>query len=165
MARSLSLLDDVRISSPCSASWEAMDGTDRVRRCDQCGLDVYNLSALTREAAEELLRTREGRLCVRLFRRSDGTVLTRDCPVGLDALRRDVRRAGAFVLARLGAMLVLMLGLLGLVFGEKSQGDWAEQLRKVEPFKTVLDRVAPLPPTPMVRPRPADDDCVMGRFD
>lgn len=60
-----------------------MRGDDRARFCDQCSLTVYNLSALTREEGLRLVQTREGRTCVQLFRRMDGTILTRDCERGL----------------------------------------------------------------------------------
>jgi hypothetical protein len=83
-----SRLDRVEIASPCArVTWEDMEpvgADDRVRRCDDCALDVIDLSALTRDEAEELLRASDGRrLCVRLFRREDGRVLTSDCPLAL----------------------------------------------------------------------------------
>jgi hypothetical protein len=46
-----------------------------------------------RDEAENLLLNVEGRLCVRFYRRADGTVLTQDCPVGWKALKRKVSRA------------------------------------------------------------------------
>jgi len=71
----------VRIARPCPARWSTMEGDDKVRFCGLCGLDVYNLSALTADEARALMREREGgRLCVRFWTRSDGTVMTRDCP-------------------------------------------------------------------------------------
>jgi len=70
------------IASPCPASWDDMEGDDRVRFCPECELNVYNLSAMTEEKALKLVEEREGRLCVRLYQRRDGTVLTTDCPVG-----------------------------------------------------------------------------------
>jgi hypothetical protein len=76
-------LERMGVSSPCSADWGAMHGDERVRRCAQCELDVFNLSELTRAEAQALVRARDGRLCVRFFRREDGTVVTKDCPVGL----------------------------------------------------------------------------------
>ena len=76
------LIDQLRIAAPCPASWGEMEGDNRVRSCAACKLNVYNLSGMTGEEAEELLGTKEGRVCVRLFRRRDGTVLTSDCPVG-----------------------------------------------------------------------------------
>src|SRR5579872_1223747 len=79
------VLQNIRIASPCPASWEQMAGDERVRHCSECKLNVYNLSAMTRVEAEELLQRREGRLCVRYYRRKDGTILTQDCPRGLRA--------------------------------------------------------------------------------
>jgi hypothetical protein len=91
--RRVPLLEDVRVASPCTVSWEAMSGDDRVRFCGQCEKNVYNLSAMARAAAERLLAEREASICVRLYRRADGTVLTADCPVGLR--KKRVRRAVA----------------------------------------------------------------------
>ena len=34
----------------------------------------------------------EGRLCVRFFRRKDGTILTQDCPVGWKAVKKRATR-------------------------------------------------------------------------
>ena len=42
--------------------------------------------------AERLVVETEGRLCVRFYQRFDGTVLTRDCPVGVRAARRRLAR-------------------------------------------------------------------------
>lgn len=84
-----------------------MVGNDRVRFCGQCSLNVYNLSAMTQEEALDLIATREGRLCVRLYKRADGTVISQDCPRGLEAVRRRVRRmAGAVV----GALMTVAAG-------------------------------------------------------
>lgn len=89
-----SLLDNVRIASPCKASWDAMIGNDRIRRCEECRLNVYHLSGMSRNEAEALLANATGRICIRLYRRRDGTVLTQDCPKGLrDKLRRSWRFA------------------------------------------------------------------------
>ena len=77
MAADRSLLDNVRVASPCSAAWDRMDGDERYRFCRECGKNVYNLSSLSRAEAEALVREKEGRLCVRFYRRRDGTVLTR----------------------------------------------------------------------------------------
>lgn len=76
-------LDRVRIASPCTVKWSAMRGDDRARFCAQCCLTVYNVSELTRDEALQLIQRREGRTCVQLFRRLDGTILTRDCERGL----------------------------------------------------------------------------------
>ena len=85
-------LSRVKIASPCSADWENMLGDERRRFCAQCELNVYNLSGMTKREAEELLNQTEGQLCVRFYRRADGTILTQDCPVGLRAIRQRVTR-------------------------------------------------------------------------
>ncbi len=94
--------DSMRVAAPCSADWSAMAGDDRRRFCAQCERNVYNLSGMSRSAAERLVAQAEGRLCVRFFRRADGTVLTADCPVGL---RHRARRAFARTTALLGMVL------------------------------------------------------------
>jgi multidrug efflux pump subunit AcrA (membrane-fusion protein) len=81
-------LEDLRIASPCKADWDAMAGDDRVRFCDQCRKNVYNLGGMSRAEAEALVRGAEGSLCVRMYRRADGTVLTSDCPDGVARKRR-----------------------------------------------------------------------------
>ncbi len=85
-------LDDIKIASPCSADWDAMIGNNRQRYCGECKLNVYNLSGMSRNEAENLLFQSEGRVCVRYFRRSDGTVLTKDCPVGWQAVKVQMSR-------------------------------------------------------------------------
>jgi Carboxypeptidase regulatory-like domain len=102
------MINNMRIASPCSADWEQMPGDDRVRHCHACNLNVYNLSAFTEREIRALVANREGRLCARLYRRSDGTVLTRNCPVGLRVVTRRISRvAGAilsFLVPNFGAM-------------------------------------------------------------
>ncbi len=79
-------LASLRLASPCRASWEAMHGDERRRDCAACGLSVYDLCHLTEAEAHALVaRHEDARLCVRLHRRADGTVITRDCPVGVGA--------------------------------------------------------------------------------
>ena len=92
MARFSSRLDQVRIAAPCTADWEQMVGNDQVRFCGQCSLNVYNLSELTKGEAEEFIARNEGRLCVRYYRRADGSILTRNCPIGVRTLRRRLSR-------------------------------------------------------------------------
>jgi hypothetical protein len=83
-------LEQIEIASPCSADWNEMTGSDQVRFCGSCQLNVYNLSAMTRQQAETLFQEKEGRLCVRLYKRQDGTVITQDCPVGLKIRHQKV---------------------------------------------------------------------------
>jgi hypothetical protein len=102
----LPVLDQIRIASPCSASWNEMTGDDRTRHCDACHKDVYNLSGMTREEAEALILERNGELCVRYYQRADGTILLADCTIGVQrkrSRRRTVARAAALVAGGLAA--------------------------------------------------------------
>jgi hypothetical protein len=75
-------LRNVQVAAPYPVRWSSMKGDARVRFCDKCQLHVYNLSAMSAEVAADFVTQREGRVCVRFFRRRDGTMLTADCPVG-----------------------------------------------------------------------------------
>jgi hypothetical protein len=103
-------LDSLRIASPCTASWDQMTGDDRARLCQLCNLHVYNISEMTRKQVEALIFKTEGRICARLLRRSDGTIITRDCPVGLRAVRRRVSRIAGAVFATIVGLAATMAG-------------------------------------------------------
>jgi len=87
-----------------------MIGDERVRFCGQCSLSVYNLSSMTRADAESLIARTEGRLCVRFYRRRDGSIITKDCPVGLRAIRRRVSYAAKAI----GSMVLGLFAGLGV---------------------------------------------------
>lgn len=106
-----SVLDRIRIASPCPASWKDMKGDDQVRFCEGCRKNVYNLSALSRDEAERLIQFRDGKLCALLYRRRDGTVLTADCPIG----QRTVRERIALRFAAILAAALTLFGLEALV--------------------------------------------------
>ena len=86
-----------------------MVGDERARFCSRCQKDVFNLSAMPRDEAESFMRERTGDVCVRLYRRVDGTVLTSDCPVGV---KRKRRRKAAF--AAVGGGLLAAGALLNV---------------------------------------------------
>jgi hypothetical protein len=109
------VLGRMRVASPCGVSWDSMDGDARVRFCRLCSLNVYDFAGMTRAEVEALVTKTEGRLCGRMTRRADGTVLTKDCPVGLRALRLRATRAA-------GAAFAALLSLCSLASGQaKSQ--------------------------------------------
>lgn len=85
-------LNRLHIAAPCDVPWESMTGDHRTRHCDQCEKKVYNLANLTTEEAIALFSRPDELPCIQLWRRSDGTVLTADCPVGLRKLRHRERR-------------------------------------------------------------------------
>ncbi|MBD0327617.1 MAG: carboxypeptidase regulatory-like domain-containing protein [Pyrinomonadaceae bacterium] len=110
MTKQADSFDRLRIAAPCPASWEKMKGNEQVRFCEECNLNVYNLSGMTRRQAEAIVRQTEGRLCARFYRRADGTIITRDCPVGLRALRR---RTARIVGAAATALMSFCLSAMG----------------------------------------------------
>ena len=84
-------VDQIEIQSPCTISWDEMrpaGGDGRVRFCGQCRQNVYNVEMMSRGEARRLIAVREGRTCVRILRRPDGTVVTADCWARLRAARR-----------------------------------------------------------------------------
>jgi len=59
----------LRIASPCPMKWENMPGTDRLRHCASCNLNVHNFAAMTPSEIGEVLAASEGRVCGRLVQR------------------------------------------------------------------------------------------------
>lgn len=78
-----------------------MTGNSQVRHCAQCDRDVYNFTEMTTAQIERVIAAaNRGRVCGRLYERADGTILTRDCPVGARArIRKVTRRISALLAA------------------------------------------------------------------
>lgn len=102
-------LNNISIASPCSANWNEMYGDNCKRFCGDCKLNVYNLSGMRRDEAEALITNAEGRLCVRFYRRADGSVITQDCPVGWARLKH---RTKIWATAFASMVMALLTGLL-----------------------------------------------------
>jgi hypothetical protein len=122
-------LENIKVAAPCTAEWRHMYGNDRVRFCNQCKLYVYNLSAMPREQAEDLIRSAEGKLCVRFYQRTDGTIITQNCPQGLQALKEKFNRTRA----KIAAALLTFLGSMGILW-----------LAKPEPPSIVMGNISPI---------------------
>lgn len=103
-------LDTLRVASPCKADWNQMLGDERVRFCGLCQKNVYNVSGMTRQEAVELVEANTGSLCLRMYKRADGTVLTADCPVGEKEKKKKVRRL-SMVAAGVAAGLAAFAGV------------------------------------------------------
>ena len=123
------LINNVQIASPCPVSWNSMTGDDKVRFCGSCTKNVYDISALTADAAVELIRENQGNICIQLYRRNDGTVLTEDCPKGLKRLRQAMIKKTACVVASFG-----WLGFAG-VANAKSPAHYPKPVAKCEPTR------------------------------
>ncbi|HYY94081.1 MAG TPA: hypothetical protein VE713_06145 [Pyrinomonadaceae bacterium] len=144
MAKFTNPLEGVRVAAPCRADWEKMVGDERTRYCGQCSLHVYNLSGMTRSEAEALIMNAEGRLCVRFYRRADGSVMTRNCPVGLRALKQRVSRVAG---ATLSAVLGFFAGV-GLNLGFAPATPHVMGTIALRPVRQEEVEVPPPPPVP-----------------
>lgn len=172
MPRFESPLNNIRIASPCKANWDEMYGNDRKRFCGECKLNVYDLSGMSRQEAEDLLEKTEGRLCVRFYRRADGSVITQNCPVGWAKVKQ---RARVFATATFSLIVGVLSGLFFV-------STFSRQMRSVEvgklvvnPFATPTPKYEPLmgaiapSPTPKQKPTPQatpkkQNDMVMGKI-
>ncbi len=144
MKQNLRLLDQIEIAKPCPANWDEMKGDDQVRHCSLCRLNVYNVAEMSAEDALKLVQSAEGRLCVRLYRREDGTVITKDCPKGMAAFRQRV--AKRFVLAASLALSAIGCGKIG------------DQLKEdfgMSRFKTTVAPTPPVAVAGMIAPMPS----------
>jgi hypothetical protein len=113
--RALPLLERVYIASPCSVPWESMSGDERERLCASCNKTVYDVSAMTRADAESLLTAKGTDACLRIFRRFDSTIITADCPVGVEKKKR-ARRRGAIA----GALAATAAATAGFALTQRS---------------------------------------------
>lgn len=146
----------LEIASPCSERWESMTGDDRKRFCAKCQLHVHDVRALSEVEVVSLLSNGTGRICGRVFRRADGTVLTKDCPVGVARLRRQA----ALVFVTVAAMVLAIMSVRPEPGSASSSspfsggGTWKgrlvnakEYLRGTALFGPLIDRLDPVPPS------------------
>jgi hypothetical protein len=122
-------LDIINVANPCTVPWDSMAGNEEVRFCTHCRQHVYNLSEMNRADAKALVQRSEGHLCVRFYRRADGTVVTRNCQKAWRATRRVV----GFLL---GAASALLLVVYTNIFGPI-------RIRDVGPLQPVLNWIDP----------------------
>lgn len=108
--KSDTLLGRAFIETPCPTTWDKMKGSDSVRFCHLCHLNVYNIANLTDKEAEAVLSKgkENGRVCALLYRRPDGTIVTDNCPRAL----RKVRDASKWLKAKIIAATTLAISLL-----------------------------------------------------
>ncbi|CAF4026893.1 unnamed protein product [Rotaria sp. Silwood1] len=171
-------LNNIKVASPCSADWNEMIGDARKRFCGECKLNVYNLSEMSKMDAEQLLIQSEGRLCVRFYQRTDGTVITQDCPVGWQAVKQRVSKVSAAVVS----LVIGLFGSLGFTLAynkmtepayERTMGTVAYPTPKTSPTPksnptppSVIMGGIPAPsPTPKNTPKkPNNDEVKMGKI-
>jgi hypothetical protein len=96
-------LANLQLSSACPLAWSGMAERSTGRFCSRCERTVHDTTAMSRSELTELLESHSGRrLCVRICRLLDGSLVTNDHPM---APRRRPRPGGRLVAA---------LGLVGI---------------------------------------------------
>jgi hypothetical protein len=136
-------LDALEIAEPCQVPWAGMAGDDRVRFCGQCRQNVYNVAAMSRDQAVALIQAAEGRVCLRLTRRADGTVTTADCWT----LLRQARRRGWLPFA--GMLVVLLwVEIATVVVGIWNLSSVMARRSAATPTNVAPARALPVPPPP-----------------
>ncbi len=101
--------DRIVIENPCSLTWTALEGDDKIRFCQSCKKNVYNLSNLSAdELAATLAKRKNEGACVLMYRRADGKVVLDNCPGLLKPARNYIR-------AHLAAALFVLLNALPMV--------------------------------------------------
>jgi len=143
MSAAQDFLNRLQIASPCPASWAEMSGDERARFCATCEKHVYDFSRMTAAEGMALIREKEGKVCGRLWRRADGTVITADCPMGKKlASRRSIK---------VPLMAAVALGLAALQnTSARSAAEW--RYRAVPCFDKVQGGLMPPPDQVLVRP-------------
>lgn len=151
-------LHNIRVASPCQADWNQMIGDERRRFCGQCNLNVYNLSEMTRSEAENLLINSEGRLCARFYKRADGTVLTKDCPIGWQLLKKRVSKT-VVSFASLVFGILTSLGLTAF-FSQSNKGELMGTVAVENSGDRTMETIA-YPLTPKQTPEPVMGDLMI----
>ncbi len=158
MRRALPIVTTL-IAAPCDVPWDTMTGDHRTRHCAACKRDVHNLSAMTSAEAEAFMYALapspiDGHVpCISVFQRTDGTILTTDCPIGLTARRRR-----SLLIATLSIGSVALLAMSGLATVWLTDRDAAaaadEPSSYVEPPPVLVPAkpVAIYPPPQVVQP-------------
>lgn len=153
------MIDNIRIASPCTVNWEQMKGDDRVRHCDACNLNVYNLAAFTEAEIRALVANRKGRLCGRIYQRRDGTVLTQNCPVGMRAVARRISRIAGAVFAFLTVNFSAGLPLFAQSYTRTNISQAAIDLEVIDPSG------APVPEADVILHDPSRKQELHGKTD
>lgn len=85
------IFKQLSIPSPCSAQWKSMTGGNFVRSCDECGKQVYNLSATTPNELTSLVVEKGGNFCARVAVDRNGQYITSKSKLPPETARRPVR--------------------------------------------------------------------------
>lgn len=142
----------LKIANPCSVGWDAMSGDARVRLCPTCNKHVYNVIQLSRRELDRLIVEHEGALpCMRIYKRPDGTVMTRRCAQSVQWAARllwwRLSVAAAFLAAFLANGVARVGDAVAAVTGPSGDADHPPDSKP---------RRTPKPPKPKKKPDPPE---------
>jgi len=146
----------LKIANPCSVTWDAMHGDARVRLCPTCDKHVYNVIQLSRRELDRLIAKHEGALpCMRIYKRPDGTVMTRRCAQSLQWAARLVWWRVSVAAAFLFAFLLDGVARLGeAVAAPVDNADHPSDSKPPRTPKHPKPNKKPDPPEPKQPPEP-----------
>ncbi len=120
---------------PCSVDWDSMKGNDEVRLCGGCNKNVYNISAVSKKRAEEILSA-PTLPCLQIARAQDGRLIHDECPPWLKPLRNSWRKT-----------LGIAISLLTLFsFGSQTKAQSQQKASKDNTEQSKKKMLMPLPP-------------------
>ncbi len=158
----------LQIATPCTRTWESLQGDGAKRWCGDCRLHVYDFSQMRSREVRALMASTEERVCGRLMRRADGTVITADCGPIRERLRRRAQRIRAAAAALLGLAGTFTLSACSAGGGATSNPpdpmgavaappeDEPPLLGEVCPAEELMGKPAPPPDTAPPAPTPPD---------
>jgi hypothetical protein len=138
----LNELDGISIPVPCTVPWNEMLGDSRTRHCSQCRNSVHDVSELSRVEALKLVCGGES-VCLRVYRRPDGRVLTSDCSTKRERIwkwlnNRSVLAASVFALLFLSGCRTATMGIISdYYFGDAAKASLPPSI-ETNPMQSVL---------------------------
>ena len=110
---------EFEIASPCHEEWNKMSGDDKCRFCDSCEKKVYDLSSMSTKEVLKLVQGPEV-ICGKIYKREDGTILTEDCPIGIDQIRTYVKRRQYLMALYCGILLMVSVISASISYGDEN---------------------------------------------
>ena len=135
-------VSQLRVAKPCSALWSEMKGDGQRRFCASCKKNAYNVAGMTSDEVRRLIAQSEVLPCLRLSRRAYGTVITRDCPVGV---AKSYQRIALAVMGCLAFGFTVASGVIARERKTWEGETLADHLRGTPVVGPVVERLFPTP--------------------
>ncbi len=124
-------LDKIDVKTPCNESWDEMTGNNEVRFCSHCAKSVHDISAMTRQKAEKLVKKSNGNLCVRYVKTPTGKLIT--APPKFTQIRRNTTIAAS--------VLATSLTLTTLVYAQSEPVNPKDNVTQTNKDKSINSEI------------------------